>query len=141
MITVRLVRQQTSDQGTFGRITVGGETWFTGELPWRDNRSDVSCIPVGMYQARQTFSPRFRTNLYELFGVPKRFACRIHSANLMGDVTKGYRSQLNGCIALGQKLGWMDGQRAVLISRPAVYDFTKALDGAPFLLEVSQCGI
>lgn len=141
MNTVRLVRQQTSDQGTFGRIAVGGQSWFTGELPWRDNRSDISCIPSGLYQAKLTYSPRFRAMLYELTGVPGRFACRIHPANLMGDKSHGYLSQLNGCIALGKTLGWMEGQRAVLISRPAVAEFTKALDSAPFLLEVSGCGI
>lgn len=133
---VVLQRRETGDQGTFGVIRVGAKTWFTGELPWRDNASDVSCIPAGEYACRMTLSPRFRTKLYELFGVPSRFACRIHSANLMGDKSKGLRSQLNGCIALGQKLGAMDGQKAVLLSRPAVYEFQKATGGKPFILEV-----
>lgn len=135
-IRVRLTRQTTGADGTFGVIRVGDQAWFTGELPWRDNRSDVSCIPVGEYACRLTLSPRFHAYLYELFGVPSRFACRIHPANFMGDKSQGKLCQLNGCIALGKKLGIMEGQRAVLISRPAVAEFTKALNGAPFTLEV-----
>lgn len=136
MKTVRLRRVSTGDDGTFGIITVAGKQWFTGELPWRDNASDISCIPTGTYSCRMTYSNRFKTRLYELFGVPGRFACRIHPANFMGDRAKGKHSQLNGCIALGEKLGLMSGQKAVLISRPAVRSFEAALGGEPFTLEV-----
>jgi hypothetical protein len=75
-----------------------------------------------------TWSPRFKQKLYELFGVPGRFACRIHPANLA--------RQLNGCIALGEKRGRIDGLPAVLVSRPAVRAFEAALGGKPFRLEV-----
>ena len=54
----------------------------------------------------------------------------------MGDVTLGLRSQLNGCIALGERLGWMDGQKALLLSAPAVRRFEGHMGTAPFLLEI-----
>lgn len=141
MNTIRLQRVASTDDGTFGIITVGPLQLFTGELPWRDNKSDVSCIPAGVYRSRMTFSSRFQTSLYELFDVPGRFACRIHPANFMGDKSKGKLCQLNGCIALGEKLGSMDGQKAVLVSRPAVRTFEQALGRSPFLLEILPCGV
>jgi len=54
----------------------------------------------------------------------------------MGDTALGFRSQLNGCIALGERLGWLDGQKAVLISRPAVRFLEAAMGTTPFDLEV-----
>ena len=54
----------------------------------------------------------------------------------MGAADMGFLSQLNGCISLGERLGWMDGQKAVLISRPAVTDFEITMQRKPFILEV-----
>lgn len=125
---VRLVRQETGPQGTHGIISVGNKSWFTVEREWLDNRSNVSCFPTGLYDVRMTWSPRFRAMLYELQDVPGRFACRIHPANLA--------SQLNGCVALGEKRGYMDGVKAILVSRPAVRAFEAALNRQPFRLEV-----
>lgn len=136
MQTVRLVRGPSTDDGTFGRIIVGGKAWFTGELPWKDNASDLSCIPVGIYRCAQTPSARFKMMLYQVLDVPSRVGVRIHPANFMGDVTKGKQCQLHGCIALGKSLGFIDGQKAVLVSRPAVREFETALGKQPFNLEV-----
>jgi hypothetical protein len=140
-----LERKRTGDDGTFGVITVGDRSWFTGELPWRDidrdgiSDNDFSCIPAGRYQCKMTFSPRFKTQTYEVLGVRGRHSIRIHPANYMGDSKKGKRCQLHGCIALGKKLGIMDGQGAVLVSRPAVREFETALNKEPFTLEVIGC--
>lgn len=125
---VVLTRQEQGPQGTFGVIAVGDRAWWTVERPWLDNASNVSCIPTGLYDCRMTYSPRFRTMLYELADVPGRFACRIHPANLA--------MQLNGCIALGEKRGYIDGVKAVLVSRPAVRAFEAAMGRQPFRLEV-----
>jgi hypothetical protein len=131
-----LVRHESGDQGTFGTLDVRGIRFFTGELPWRDNRSSVSCIPPGLYRCAWTMSARFRRNMYLVGPVPARAGIRKHSANLMGDVALGFRAQLNGCIALGEKLGWIDGQKAVLLSAPAVRRFEAMMGGKAFDLEV-----
>jgi hypothetical protein len=68
--------------------------------------------------------------------VPARAGVRVHPANLMGDASKGYRCQLNGCIALGERLGWMDGQKVVLLSQPAVRRLESFFGGHPFQLEI-----
>lgn len=133
---VVLTRQSQSDQGTFGSLVVDGLVLWTGEQPWRDNRRNVSCIPAGRYGCAWTWSPRFRRDMYLVYSVPGRSGIRIHSANLMGDTALGYRSQLAGCIALGERLGILDGQQALLISAPAVRRLETYLGHRPFTLEV-----
>lgn len=133
-----LARTKTSDQGTFGVITVEGRSWFTGELPARDNQNDISRIPAGAYTCQWTMSFRFRKRMWELTGVPGRAGIRIHSANFMGAKDRGYRCQLNGCIALGKKLGTMDGQAAIFLSSTAVREFEEFMGTKPFTLEVKD---
>lgn len=135
-----LYRHESSDQGTFGSIVLGSTTLFTGELPWRDNRSNRSCIPPGLYTCQWTYSPRFKTFTYLLDAVPERTVIRIHPANLMGDLDKGYLSQLNGCIALGERMGWMDKQKALLVSGPAVRRLAEYTGKRTFQLEIKWAG-
>ena len=75
-----------------------------------------------------------------LLGTEPRTGIRKHPANFMGDAALGLRSQLNGCIALGERLGWMDGQKALLLSAPAVRRFESHMSHRPFLLEIRGNG-
>lgn len=134
MRKVVLQRLETGDDGTFGRFL----GWYTGELPWRGNAQSVSCIPAGEYAVVWTWSPRFKRNTYRILGVSGRDGVLIHSANLMGDAALGRRSQLNGCVALGERLGWIEGQKALLLSRPAVDGLETKLGRQPFILEVKD---
>ena len=129
-------RIDSSDQGTFGRFIAGGLGLFSGELPWRDNAPSISCIPAGTYLSVFTHSPRFGRHLYLVGAVRARSGIRLHSANLMGDAAKGFRSQLNGCIALGERLGWIDGQKALILSAPAIRRLEAHFAGKPFTLEI-----
>jgi hypothetical protein len=138
MKTVRLLRTESGDQGTFGLLAVDNFTCFTGELPWLDNRSKVSCIPVGKYNVLWELSPRLHKHTYRLKNVKGRDGVLIHSANLVGDSTKGFKTQLQGCIAMGEKLGYMMGQKALLSSRPAVTAFEMFLNFEPFILEIKN---
>ena len=76
--------------------------------------------------------------MYLLLGTDPRAGIRKHSANLMGDDTMGFRRQLNGCIALGEKLGHIDGQKALLVSAPAMRRFEDHMQRKPFLLEIRK---
>jgi hypothetical protein len=134
---VILERFESTDQGTFGRITFGEVQYYSGELPWRDNETDISCIPVGIYNCKWTYSNRFKRFMY-LIRDDKRTGLRFHSANLMGDKQKGFMSQLNGCIALGEKLGTIDKQKAILISQPAIRKFETLMNKLPFELEIKN---
>jgi hypothetical protein len=139
MMRALLERHETGDQGTFGRLTLGALTLFTGELPWRENAANVSCIPPGMYRCTWTFSARFKRKMYLVAPVIGRAGIRKHAANLMGDVRKGFKAQLNGCIALGERLGWIDGQKALLLSAPAMRKLETLTQGQTFEMEVREC--
>jgi len=139
MNKVQLIRLESGNQGTFGNLYAKGEKFYSGELPWRENKSSISCIPPNNnYLCLWTFSPRFKRNVYLVSNVINRFGIRKHSANLMGDIALGYKAQLNGCIALGEKLGWIDGQKAVLLSAPAIRRFETLMEGKSFILEVKN---
>ena len=139
-MTTVLQRKETSDEGTFGHFNYPAGWLYSGELPARGNEPSFSRVPAGSYWAAFTFSPRFGRRLYLLDRVPARSGIRIHPANLAGDSRKGLRCQLNGCIALGERLGWLDGQKAVLISQPAVRRVEEYFKGQPFLLEIRDEG-
>lgn len=96
---VVVIRHKVTDDYSLGNCLIVEED---GNIPfikkslergWRDNQQNVSCIPTGEYKLRYEYSPRFKKNLWEIYGVPNRRECKFHAAN--------YWSQLNGCIALG----------------------------------------
>ena len=140
MPNAKLVRAPSTDQGTFGVLTFGSQTCRTLELPWRDNRTQRSCIPPGVYRCQIVQSPRFG-RVYGVTNVPGRSAVLIHSANLAGDVDLGYTTQLHGCLAPCQRVGLMRNnsgimQAAGLLSKPALNMLTAWADGQPFTLEI-----
>lgn len=133
---VKIYRVSTSDQGTFGKLIINDFKCFTGELPENHNIPNYSCIPVGSYKCEWTRSTRLKRFTYEVLEVPERAGIRIHSANFMGDDRKGYKKQVNGCIAFGEYLGQMDKQQALLISKPTVFRFELMMNKEPFILEI-----
>lgn len=133
IVTIR--RIGSSDQGTPGDLTFGDFSCKTLELPWRENKPRSSCIPLGEYVCRMSYSPKFRRRTYEVFNVPQRSAIRIHPANFAGDIRLGLKSDLLGCIALGRNFG-TDKQLMLLNSRVTVAEFERYLDGKDFILRI-----
>lgn len=120
---IELVRLENLFDCTVGVLTVNGELHsYTLELPWRDNRRNVSCIPAGTYTCRPVVSPRFR-DVIEVCGVPGRSHILIHAGNTVIDT--------EGCILVGKSIGWLYGKRAVLDSRTALVDLLKRVDKSP----------
>jgi hypothetical protein len=137
-MNAQLVRHYTSDEGTFGTLTLfNGTSFVTGELPWRGNQPGKSSIPLGVYTCNWRESPRHGW-CYHVDGVEGRSDIEIHSANWVGDADLGYKSQLLGCIALGWSVGELDGQKAVLSSRDAIARFHEIMGGVPFQLTIAQ---
>lgn len=142
MNKVLIRRGISGDQGTFGRMSFGGRTVHTLELPWRDNIRQRSCIPNGEYLCKLVNSPRFG-RVYGVTNVPGRSHVLIHSANVAGDVDLGWHTQLHGCIAPAERLGLMripDGrmQQAGLVSRSALRKLMEWAGGTPFVLEIES---
>lgn len=129
-----LTREQSKDYGTFGVITLpDGKKFETLELPDKGNKRQVSCIPKGTYQCKIVNSPKFG-RVYGVLNVPNRANILIHAGNYGGDVDKGYRTDIQGCILLGKARGSLNNQPVVTSSKVALKEFMSALNNEPFEL-------
>lgn len=121
-----------SDDGVqaLGDLSYGSFNCKTLERPWKNNQSNISCIPKGVYEVKWTFSPRFMKYTYEIIGVQNRTGIRIHTAN--------WWSQLNGCIALGDSFGNLnhDKQADLLNSKKTLAQFEQVMNKKSFTLIV-----
>ena len=143
MKTATMFREGSTDQGTFGYMAINGQWWHSLELPNRDNKPNISSIPVGEYTCTLRFSPRFKRITWHLQNVQGRTYILIHGANFGGDKEKGWQTHLNGCIALGKGRGRIKNkygkyQRAVLTSRSAVREFMEYIDDEEFKLIIEE---
>ena len=136
---ITIQRLSSTDQGTRGLLLMDGFWCHTLELPWRDNRPNVSCIPPGEYPLRKVRARRAiggRRDLYLVEDVPGRSGILIHAGNFAGDSEKGYKRNSWGCPLLGLHAGVLNGQRAVLASRQAVREFMAIADGRDGVLTI-----
>lgn len=86
---------------TLGRLQLpDGWQCFTLELPWRDNKRGVSCIPAGTYKAFKRNSPK-NGPVFELRDVPSRTSIQCHAGN--------FTRQIEGCILVGDAIRFLDG--------------------------------
>lgn len=83
----------------------------TLELPDKENASQLSCIPKGVYFCEKVGPSHIPYDHISIKNVPKRSWICIHSAN--------YYSQLLGCIATGNGYADInkDGEKDVLESK------------------------
>lgn len=103
MIEAFLTRGPSTVMGTFGSFKVPAIKFesLTLELPWLDNKPMRSCIPTGRYRCAWIESPSRGRCTYRILVVRNRSGILIHSASYGGDIDAGFKSDLEGCIALG----------------------------------------
>ena len=95
--------------GTNGTLASEGQfICNTIELPWKENKKRVSCIPEGKYLLRKRYAPKFGWHL-EVVGVKNRTFILFHPAN-------NALLELNGCIA---PVSQISGPGSGLCSRQA----------------------
>lgn len=136
MRRVQIVRFETDKNGTFGELaTDSGFQCYTMELPDKENKENISCIPAGEYIVKFGKSDKF-VEAYKILSVPNRTDILIHSANWGGDSELGLKCQLNGCIALGRAIGEIAGQKALLSSRDAINGFINDLEKEDFKISI-----
>ncbi len=141
MPVVSMYRFQSNQFGTYSFVSLpGGEPFLMGELPWKDNTPELSCIPRGEYVCRRIVSPKFG-EVYQLDNVPGRTHILIHAANFVGDTEKGYKSDLLGCLAPGKRMGSLakvnnGSQLAILDSGTALRNLVDTLKAQSFVLNI-----
>lgn len=118
---------------TIGEMTFSGDnkiiSLFTLELAWKDNARGISCIPIGVYEVKLTFSNKYQKWMWQIMEVPDRSGVRVHSGNFYFDI--------EGCILLGLGLKDInkDGYQDVIGSRDAIKLAKKHL-GDNFILTI-----
>lgn len=126
------IERESLDPASIGVLYIdGARECHTLELPWKDNRSNISCIPPGVYRVTWEESPRLKRNTLRLHGVPDRDGILIHSAN--------WTSELRGCIAFGIRDATnpehlMESRRAV--QRVEIKVLAAIKRGAPVTIEI-----
>ena len=93
------IKRWYNDDCVLGRLSINEFHFFTLELPWLENRGNVSCIPAGTYEyfARKSHK---NGNVLELRGVEDRKYIQIHAGN--------YTSQILGCILVGDGIKYLN---------------------------------
>lgn len=103
---------------TIGKLLIlnGRDVVFqckTVELPWKQNKNRISCIPEGYYRLDKRFSKRYKSHFHILnpdgSEITPRSLCLIHPAN--------FTHQLMGCIAPGEEHVDMDGDTLLDVTR------------------------
>jgi hypothetical protein len=79
-------------EGTQGILLYNGQLiCYTIELPWIQNKRNISCVPEGLYTLQKRYSPKFKDH-FHLKNVVGRSLILIHPAN-------NAKKELEGCIA------------------------------------------
>lgn len=78
----------------------------TLELTWKENKTNISCIPTGEYIVKKRYSKKFKNHLHitEVIG---RTHILIHSGNFYTDIL--------GCVLVG-KLGYVNKDDIIDVS-------------------------
>jgi len=71
----------------------------TLELPFKDNKRNISCIPIGDYLVKKRYSKKFKTH-FHIQDVPNRKWILIHRGN--------FHTQIRGCCIVGNDLNYIN---------------------------------
>lgn len=129
--TVRLIRLEESQQGTFGSLVICSQVFCVTLEPfdWL-NEENVSSIPAQQYQCMKIHSPHFGET-FEVIDVPNRTNVLFHAGNVIKNT--------EGCIILGQYWGKLHGDRAVRNSGGTFREFKRIMkDVEMFNLTVKE---
>ena len=97
-INLLILRDTFTDESTIGELFLNGERFCdTLELPYRDNQTSISCIPIGQYKVRLRL-PRESATRYYIHLLVQDVKDRSHILFHRGNTAKDSR----GCILVGQ---------------------------------------
>lgn len=122
MPLVTLTRLEEDEAaGTLGALLINGVLFgWVLEPPDRENAPNRSSIPAQQYACVRIESPRFGET-FIVSQVPGRSDILFHPGNRVGDT--------RGCLLLGETLGKLKGDRALLNSGATFTRFLHTMDG------------
>lgn len=116
---IEVIRLESTPEATLGVLKIQSKMFcVTLERPDLNNQKNISCIPEGVYLCQQINSPRFGKT-YEVLNVPDRTHILFHIGNTIQNTT--------GCILLGQYVGKIGSERAILNSSNTHKSFLEKL--------------
>lgn len=133
---LNLIRKSDNGTQTLGSLILKNEQGVivfscdTLELPWKDNKKKISCIPKNTYDCIKRESTNNIPYLHVLImNIPNRDGVCIHKGNLY--------TQIQGCVLVGKGYGDInkDGQLDVL-SSGVTFDKMMALLPDKFKLKI-----
>ena len=95
--TINRIYQKDCTIGILNHVS--GWRCMTLELPWKDNKKDISCVYPGIYLCEKRHSNK-NGDVFELKNVINREYIQCHSAN--------FTKQILGCIAVGDSIKDID---------------------------------
>lgn len=118
---LELIRlEEDARYGTFGVLKINKQIFcVTLEPSDLENLKAQSSIPAQQYMCRRRSTPTY-PNTFEVLAVPGRTNILFHAGNLIGDTA--------GCILLGEHIGKLREDRAVLNSGKTFAAFMLLLD-------------
>ena len=128
---VDLIRFPEFANSTFGMLIYRSFRRATVELPWHDDKPNISCISLGLHQCFYAWSPRHGRDVYHVLD-PRRSGVEIDIAN--------WSSELRGCMALGRKVVRFNGRPGrtwgVCNSGSSRRAFHRIMRGRPFVMRI-----
>ena len=119
-----LKRVHTGNFGTFGVLMEHDHPPFalTLEPAWKNNATNISCIPANDYSCFPVDSPRFGKT-WEVVDVPDRTHILFHKGNIAGPKD----SDTLGCILVAERFDLLGSIPAVLSSKDGFREFKELL--------------
>jgi len=115
---INLYRLVKNDEGVWGVFVYNYRPFaVSGELPWHDNKDNLSCIPEGCYTA-ELFNHPNKGRVFKLMDVNSRDGILIH----IGNIPK--RDSL-GCILIGEGFEMFDDMQGIVSSKNALNELLK----------------
>ncbi len=124
-----LIRVGQSSFGTTGVLVFNRVAFaVTLERPWRDNQTEISCIPPGLYVCQSIRSPHFGPT-YEVMNVQGRTHILFHKGNTVEDT--------QGCILVAEEFSGTFDAPMIVSSQRGFGEFMALVSGCPtFELDV-----
>jgi len=131
---VWVLRRTYKDDRTLGDLYAPDGVLFCHvlELPWRDNKRNISCVPEGTYNLVKRVSPTF--GLVPAF-LDKETAPRTHILIHTGNFTRDIR----GCLLTGTRFADIDGDGTLAVAESRIaFNKLMAATSDEFILKITK---
>lgn len=135
---IKIKREYTKDY-TIGTIISDRfkETLYCLELPYIDNKNNISCIPAGEYKIKKHYSNKFK-NCIKILDVPNRQNILFHCGNSVNQFkdSTGYNHfvESKGCLLVCLHIDKQEAYPIGKFSRKALEFLLEHIEDTDYLI-------